>query len=250
MRERPILFSGEMVRAILDGRKTQTRRVVSDPTSQGNYRASELLLDDSRVFADPGPSPAGNPGWYLHAPVNCEAICSRRGWSADDCDPSVVDRLYPRWFAGDRLWVRETWHCPRQLGGSYQREKLIFRADAERLRPAPDHSDVLWAPSIFMPRWASRITLEVTGVRVERLQEISEADALAEGCQPGEPLNEVDLEMMRGTEEYELAKALGIGSRMSAKFAYLCLWDDLNEKRGYGWSTNPWVWVIEFRRVP
>lgn len=180
--DRPILFSGPMVKAILSGDKTQTRRVVTDHTSQGNFRASQLLLDDPRTFVDPGPSPAGNPGPYLKAPV--------------DCYDTIVERLYPRWFPGDRLL----------------------------------HWDRRWRPSIHMQKWACRIWLEVTGVRVERVQAITEDDARAEGLDSFHP-------------------TWHEGFCESYREQFATLWDSLNAKRGYGWDTNPWVWVIDFKVV-
>ena len=86
-------------------------------------------------------------------------------------------------------------------------------------------------------------------MRVERVQEITEEDAIAEGVVASEPLTEMDIELMRGTEEGELAKLLGVGFQTSTKFAFFCLWDELNEKRGCGWTANPWVWVLRFQRI-
>lgn len=222
VRERPILFSGEMVRAILDGRKTQTRRTVSDSTSRGNFRASEMLLDDPRVFVDPGPSPAGNPGPYLKAPINVPAICERRGGTAEEWDAAVVERLYPAWFADDHLWVKETFSpcvcdaCRK----AWPREGKP--GHGVNYRATDDRPDYVYRPSIFMPRWASRLTLAITDVRVERLREISGSDAVAEGLSP----------TMR--------------NEATAVDRFSDLWDSLNAKRGYGWASNPWVWAIAF----
>ena len=169
IRERPIIFSGEMVRAILDGRKTQTRRVIKP---QRDY------------------------------------CC-----------------LYGK--PGDRLWVRETWCLGDDLDGN---EAIYFRADAPP-------GDYIWSPSIHMHREASRITLEVTDVRVERVQEISADDAEAEGI----PTHVV---------EHTFRKCYrGAGERAAKRIEYFSrLWDNLNAKRGYGWDANPWVWVVAFRR--
>lgn len=229
--EHPILFSGPMVRAILSGKKTQTRRVVTDATSRGNYRASELLLDDPSVFADPGPSPAGNPGWYLHAPVNAPEIERRRGWKPGGCDPTIVERLYPSVFVGERLWVREAWsapdacECPETC---HVRGHVFYHANEDGYQNARFNRK---RPSIHMPRWASRLTLELTEVRVERVQAISEADAIAEGV-----------------DAVSVADVPRQATRTRrADFAQL--WDWLNADRGYSWESNPWVWCLSYRLV-
>ncbi len=175
MSERPILFSGAMVRAILEGRKAQTRRILRRERQYGPF-----AFDDPRVA-----------------------------------------RYCPYGQPGDRLWVRETWH----LWGPPEHQTLAFRADCA------DAENYTWRPSIFMPRWASRITLEITDVRVERVQAISHVDAIAEGA--------IDAE-------------LGAGDLISGSYAvtnYAVLWDGINAKRGYSWSSNPWVWVLTFTRV-
>lgn len=178
MVEHPTLMvDDDLVGAILDGRKTQTRQVVGDGNSRGNFRASELLLDDPLTFADPGPSPAGNPGLYLHAPLDCRTICERRGWEPEDCDPTIVERLYPRWCPGDRLWVR------------------------------------------------GALSLEVTEIRVQRLQEISDTDALAEGV------------------DRTNTSIPGYAKQQFAR-----LWDSIYAERGYPWASNLWVWAITFRQ--
>lgn len=182
MKERPILFSASMVRALLEGRKTQTRRVVARANSYVNgVKATAKVsgwadLDLLRAWVDPGPSPAGNPGPYLKAPLR------------DDADERVY-RVYPQWQVGDRLWVRETWGMsytdlvptdrPFIVGGTWGSPSrpgrppcVVFKADGDM----PDDSPLetaRWSPSIHMPRWASRITLEITGIRVERLNSIS-----------------------------------------------------------------------------
>jgi len=193
-RERGILFSAPMVRAILDGRKTQTRRVVSP-------------RPDRPFFCFPTPYTA------LFATED-EAVC-------EDGD----ERRLPYGCAGDRLWVRETWDY---FGGDecmYQQDPtaVIFRA-YERA----DDVQRRWRPSIFMPRWASRITLEIAEVRVQRLQELSEDDARAEG---------VDC-------HHHAAGSDGPTYRAS----FQLLWDSINGKRA-SWDDNPWVWSLTFRRI-
>jgi hypothetical protein len=201
MKERPILFSAPMVRAILAGQKTQTRRAL----------APDLFISSGGAvvrMASAGPATTGIR----------EAHC-------------------PYWRQpGDRLWVREAWAWSGDGAiPAFDRVRkggVWFRADPERTSPG-----IRWRPSIHMPRWASRITLEVTGVRVERLQDISEADAQAEGVTPKwEP----------GCSG-RLMEALGGFSFRPAASAYADLWEQIN---GPGsWDANPWVWVVEFRRV-
>jgi hypothetical protein len=199
MRERPILFSAPMVRALLTGTKTQTRRVV-----KVHIVAS---MDPPRGKADV-------EAWYPFVELGDGSFVS-------------VTTLCPYGQPGDRLWVRETFsrHVDESGFGS---DKTIYRADGER-------DGMLWTPSIHMPRWASRITLEVTGVRVERLQDISEADAVAEGIVM-EPEGYWGIE---GADEDHL--------RSTPEIAYRNLWESIN---GPGsWDANPWVWVVEFKRV-
>jgi hypothetical protein len=201
MKERPILFSAPMVRAILAGQKTQTRRALTP----------DLFISSGGAvvrMASAGPATTGIR----------EAHC-------------------PYWRQpGDRLWVREAWAWSGDGAipafDRVRKGEVWFRADPERTSPG-----IRWRPSIHMPRWASRITLEVTGVRVERLQDISEADAQAEGVTPKwEP----------GCSG-RLMEALGGFSFRPAASAYADLWEQIN---GPGsWDANPWVWVVEFRRV-
>ena len=180
-KEHPILFSAPMVRALLNGSKTQTRRVVK-PTPEW-IGQSGVLSYRGRVGLPHALSPYGQPG--------------------------------------DRLWVRETWMDLRGVEGALG--GAMYRATFGN---APEGGK--WRPSIHMPRWASRITLEITSVRVERLQDISEADALEEGITYNDLPNN------------------GLAPRR-ARTWYCSLWEQIN---GPGsWDANPWVWVIEFKRV-
>lgn len=181
MKERPILFWGAMVRALLDGSKTQTRRA-----------------------------------WRVQPPPGV-----RIGWVPGET-------RQPYGWAGDRLWVRETFGISYDgsaipwTGADAQRDgKVIYRATFDE---KPDEGRLPWKPSIFMPRWASRITLEITGVRAERLQAISRGDAMDEGC----PFPN----MAQGQDPRQW---------------YAELWDSINGAGG--WAANPWVWVVEFRRL-
>jgi len=202
MAEHPILFSGPMVRAILDGRKTQTRRVVK-------------------------PQPAYHPVFQneLH-------------WRGMDLNPDSTYRC-PYGVPSDWLWVRETWMLDgadvRPAGMEWDR-RVIYRADN------PENGELFkWKPSIFMPRWASRLTLGITAVRVERLQEISAANAMWEGIERAHLLlNRLTIEALGNASSTGLA----------AIDDYAVLWDSLNAKRGYSWESNPWVWVITFEKEP
>jgi len=231
MKERPIIFSGPMVRAILEGRKTQTRRVVK--RTEGNNVVEFRPIGDGRfeVFED----------------------------RYSDGVISSVRRFYrcPYGAPGHRLWVRETWQMVDQDGEADASDSLrhrlgttapfrgcqgerkitwraVYRADGEATHP--EYGPIVWRPSIHMPRWASRLTLEVKAVRVERLQEISEADAVAEGIE----------DLGDGVGKIEREKSVAYSTIHGL---YVELWNSINAKRGYGWEANPWVWVIEFRRI-
>ena len=194
MKERPILFSGPMVRAILDGKKTQTRRVVKS-------RLTKLVDEVFRV----------NGHWT---------------WDTTDYD---FRPLSPYGAPGDRLWVRETFTRHEDESG-FGSGVTLYRADMKDCEIA-----WTWTPSIFMPRHASRITLEVNAVRVERLHDISHEECIKEGMT---------------SDDNGWWGAPG-GSRgllcTDPKYAYKEVWDSINGKDA--WKQNPWVWVIEFKRI-
>lgn len=188
MKERPILFSGEMVRSILEGRKTMTRRVVKP--------LPELKYVETQYVQDRG--------------IDC--VESNRPEFQSD----VITSYCPYGQPGDRLWVREKFAINNGNDGT---SGLIY-AEGYSVYTGK------WKPSIFMPRWASRITLEIVSVKVERIQDITEADSISEG-------------MPKRSFVFETP----------AKAFFRSLWNELNSKRGFGWDVNPWVWVIEFRRI-
>lgn len=232
MKERPILFSGPMVRAILDGTKTQTRRVVKPQPFWSHYLQPMW-----------GKSPGRNP-------VEFGEKWLWREVGPDYPDGESDDRRCKFGVPGDRLWVKETF-APRdeQAMNEKDKEHIFYRADYE----TKYESDGLWKPSIYMPRWASRITLEITGIRVERLQDISEADSNAEGLETVSAGNFgawknyrfKTSHPRRGTvltdEEHRL-----VGYQCPVR-SYRSLWEHINGLDS--WATNPWVWVIEFRRI-
>jgi hypothetical protein len=213
-REHPILFSGPMVRALLLGTKTQTRRVVRLPSDRGAWEASTL----------------GGPGVrHSDGTPAAEFTCL---WNTTTGKALAC----PYGAPGDRLWVREAWSY---FGGAeylYQqdRESVVYRTDGEE----QNGRGWTWRPSIHMPRWASRITLEVTEVRVQRLQDISEEDAQAEGApRDHEPCDHI----RRSCEDIGC-----LGPTYRASFCEL--WDSINGDRT-PWKSNPWVWAISFRMV-
>ena len=190
---KPIIFSTPMVQAILDGKKTQTRRVIKVDDAPENWKIS--IAGTSIVRTEP------------------------------------YDVKLPRYEAGDILWVRETFcevpyehnHVPIK-GGHITIPKYAYKADSER-----DYAGI-WKPSIHMPREAARIFLRVKTVRVERLQDITEEDAKAEGCIDGKSKDVLKFDL-------------------TARDVFAKLWNSINAKRGYRWETNPWVWVYEFEKI-
>lgn len=206
MKERPIPFSGEMVRAILEGRKTQTRRVIKPQPVEKQYpHRWTVQVSPTTVVA------CGDPETALNY-VAC-----------------------PHGVPGDRLWVRERQRVT-EVDCIDARIRVHYEADGvesgwidypSRLKGEPVVGKCL---SYGGFRESSRLLLEVKSVRVERLQDISEEDAAKEG------IND-DLAMMTD------------GLPGPYVLAFECLWDSLNEKRGYGWDVNPWVWVVGFQRV-
>lgn len=199
MREKAILFSDEMVRAIIDGAKTQTRRLVKpQPVIVGRPGSVKDIAWPGLGVSHTLTSVQSNaPSWFM---VHC-----------------------PYGKSGDRLWVRETWGDMALEG--YE-PVYAYRADPEGEEGWGLPPGFKWHRSIFMPRAASRITLEVTDIRVERLQAISEEDAEAEGF-TGDHRADRDID---------------------AAQEYRALWDKINGKRA-SWESNPWVWVIGFRRI-
>ncbi|MER9768991.1 hypothetical protein NKJ09_23335 [Mesorhizobium sp. M0189] len=211
-KDRPVLFSAPMVRALLARAKTQTRRVIN-PQPDWDAEVVRTILD-GLVW------PIGGFNQQCGGPIQL-----------------------PRFAVGDLLYVREAWRtlhandclAPRQLADDSS--KVTYEADPENRNP-------LWAFGKFrqgmhMPRWASRLTLTVAQVRVQRLQEISEADAIAEGCRP------IGSEFLI-PGQYLYSDPSKPRTALSATSAYESLWNGLNEPRGFGWDTNPWVVAVSF----
>lgn len=211
-----MLFNGPMVRALLEGSKTQTRRIAKfKPRDAG----CNLSFSAMRV----GHYMTGKPaaGFVLHA------------GAGDRTFPLIC----PYGQLGDRIWVRETFSDVYGAGGDEDRRKkeVMYRANGET---DPYVIGGCWTPSIHMPRWASRILLETVSVRVERLNDCSEADALAEGV----AIDRSGCHFIDGANGRHVSP---VGA--SAVEAFASLWESIN---GAGsWAANPWVWVIEFKRV-
>jgi hypothetical protein len=222
MKETGILFNAAMVRAILDRRKTMTRRVVKDIP-----RGFEF---DGKYGHIKSPHPKAN---------RFGAFIRRNNEFGGECDILPCPYGQP----GDRLWVKEKWNaCPVtetdegfEAGYPYKPIPKTKPANACLSYATEGDDDGPWRPSIHMPRWASRITLEITGVRVERVQDITEADARAEGVKP----------RCFAVTDYGAKQE----SYWRALPGFTELWDSINAKRGYGWAVNPWCWVVEFRRI-
>jgi hypothetical protein len=206
MNEHPILFSGEMVRAILSGTKLQTRRVVKP---QPIITAHGLEWN------------AGGQVGYVFPEKNIINYC-------------------PYGIAGARLWVRETWcpmaiNIPKVLIGYKEgfekadSKEIILDKEKDIEIATRFLNKEKWCPSIFMSRWASRITQEITGIRIERLQAITEEEAKAEG------VDKMALDDLGNTWK-------------TYKRGYQALWDKINGKK-YPWKNNPFVWVILFKRI-
>ncbi len=241
MKERPILFSGPMVRALLDGSKTQTRRVCKpQPIADARFVGGHHL-----------PATKRSPGQEISV------------------EAPYVHIACPYGQPGDRLWVRESWQfydwtedgqpCVRFAADNASKWPLrIPEEQADRLTEIwaglsdpenysiDNHArDRRWRPSIHMPRWVSRITLEITSVRVERLQDISEADAAAEGLtfsakarRSEDCMGIYELRMPDGKSHFN----------DNACDLFRTLWEQINGPDS--WAANPWVWAIEFRRLP
>ena len=204
MKERPIPFSAPMVRALLAGTKTQTRRIFKPDrmTWDANGRYTTYAMRGGELSTT-GSGPFKPSSWLHYCPYG---------------QPG-----------GDRLYVRETWAAPHAY--DHLPPRLIPQDARIHYAATEDRGGLLWRPSIHMPRWASRITLEITSVRVERLQEIDIADAQAEG--------------VSDTGAFILD---GEGNEQGGPIAeYAVLWDQIN---GDGsWESNPWVWVAEFKAI-
>ncbi len=246
---KPILFSTPMVLALLDGRKTMTRRVVKPVGFCRDQIAGGIPHNGKDAVLLNAPA-------YLKFPACENKDCMGYGRGGA--------RIPSPWKIGDLLWVRETWadvNSPDGPAIAYKDGDVRTWHEFSRTfgpnmgaGPSMDYdtypgnytmwfSDLFageeghrWKPSIHMPRWASRLTLRITDVRVERVQEISEEGAMAEG-----------IEDLGGVwRDYQLRT---FDHFNTAKESFRSLWDSINAKRGFGWNVNPWVWVVSFEFI-
>jgi len=217
MKEHAISFNGEMVRATLDGRKTQTRLVMP-----GEFSYCRMSGDNEPCWV-----------WW-----------PKGGKKTATCPPLPVERWSehcPYGIPGDRLWIKEAWATEHRYDDRYPRE-ITENPVAPHLHYAATEElgGLMKRPAISMPRWASRITLEIVSVRIERVREISDLDIAAEG------LNVQFHEEQCATASIHLPKKT---SYSTARGCFALLWDSINRKRKFKWNESPWVWVIEFKRV-
>jgi hypothetical protein len=270
MNEKPILFNREMILALHSGRKTQTRRIVKvrnetppEWATFGSEGHSLTSTGDARPTGSFYWSEEQTPGEPLKALRRWPILPAKHPMAGDwYWTPSPYGKI------GDRLWVREAWRVgkphdqtrprdilPRVLDrnqgvtvcyeaggwrsvGPEGRDEPIYPND----KPMPDWAGKL-RPSMFMPRAFSRTTLEVTSVCVERLQDISEEDAEAEGVAR---LSQAS-DYWRNYQTHTFGPNCDDYTCLSARESYRTLWDSINEERGFGWDTNPWVWVVDFQ---
>ncbi|MBC6659752.1 hypothetical protein H9I30_17315 [Morganella morganii] len=212
MKERGIIFNAEMVRAILDGRKTQMRRPAEFKVREEGYNLNFSGLKS---------------GFYCYGVPSSGFVLRSMGagcWN---------DRTFPLYCpfgnVGDRLWVRETWQCGLCTESTFAYRATHKPSDLEE----GWNEKIKWRPSSQMPRWASRILLEITSVRVERLQDISQADAIAEGAPPSHPTIDA------------VSREYGFPDFSRSWFGQT--WWHIYGKEN--WQANPWVWVIEFKQI-
>lgn len=204
MKDKPIIFSTEMVKAILDGRKTQTRRVIKPQFSTFWENAQ---LDPQTLKTRSAQK------WRAKYGVYIEVDMATGYWKWIWC---------PYGKCGDILWVRETFRHD-----DYQKGEYIYKADIPQLALDEAGDTVRWKPSIHMPKKACRLKLKIKNIGVERIQDISFEDVLAEGV-----------------KEQTCPKP-----QFYTKMWFAHLWDKINKKRGFGWDKNPFVWKIEFEKL-
>jgi len=208
MEEKSIIFSSKMVKAILDGRKTQTRRIIKPQPKK--------VVNDWKMDAE-----VKDVVIYRNMPCILKESHGRNKRSMGELTPQKIKHRYQ---VGDSLWVREALLTTHVDWLRYKADNEILCAENETQRSWIWKRQIYTTiPSIHMPKWAARIWLEVTGIRVERVQDINNKDIRAEG-----------------------AAEFGCTHH---RLNFQLLWDSLNAKRGFGWDVNPWVWVIEFKKI-
>ena len=262
MKEYPILFNSQMVRAILEGRKTQTRRVVNLSrvlTPKMKRIGFEQCSDPAMFRRDL--LVAGCP--RLHIPVR-HPNDKNTIWPYCGCET-----LHPKYSVGDRLWVKEgygsfsrrsiprgeTWwgdepdywggipeNRPQKIDERNRVRSFIWKADGET-EPPTFHIPYWWSNAMFMPRIASRITLEVCDVRIQRIQDISEEDAIADGVESAmQHIDNVHPDNFMGKASLHRSESIW-------RYYFSVLWDSINAKRGFGWDVNNYVFAYTFKRI-
>ncbi|HCI7025576.1 TPA: hypothetical protein NPQ74_001868 [Klebsiella pneumoniae] len=253
MKERGMIFNGEMVRALLDGRKTQTRRIMKVQPSEDFTPMNMALETDYKAH------------WYTPGVVDKDGYLQPASKKVFGVSNENEGYSCPFGAVGDRIWVRETFQGPLfdyDLMDSYCKdptpfekpEFCVYKADgvpAPEFYDADDELHCCWRPSIHMPRWASRILLEITSVRVERLNAISEEDAQREGVHTEVWDQTVVARNYAARDEFfqfwseDMPHYVEMNQLYRSSFR--SLWESI-----YGaenWLANPWVWVVEFKRV-
>jgi hypothetical protein len=263
-KKRPILFSTPMVKAILNGSKSQTRRIVTEHNSQigEGGKWSKLAFDSKLTFVDTGfPDSVGKHNYqYLHVPYDSE-----------DGDERIF-RVYCRWEPKQYLWVKETHYrfghwiqtgnitkTGRQEWAFVAETDHVFYQDEPPVEICKDMTKTGWfkRPSLFMPRKLSRITMEITDVRVQRLSAISEEDAKAEGCDSSNQGSYPTCAIHMPPEWYKLTEQERWDDkwrpetermqRWNTRNNYIRLWEKINGEES--WNANPWVWCLSFKRI-
>lgn len=209
--ERPIIFTSDSVRAILEGRKTQTRRVMK-PQPDGFTQGIPWVKDSVEIINE-----------EFEREIKTHTKDGKLFVKKIKCSYGQP---------GDTLWVREKWL-------KYDDNTAIYFDDV-------DETEWRWLSPMFMPRWASRITLEVVSISAERVQDISQADAKAEGADPWFLAGDGKKDIQNGVQ-FSIEHCPE--EKRDYRTGYRHLWDSINAKRGYPWESNPWVWVVEFKKL-
>lgn len=211
---KPILFNTEMVKAILEGRKTSTRRITK-------FRPYTSLNETNGDFEI------------------CESETQNFFRCLDDFIEWAIVKC--RYKVGDILYVRETWCQSTEIAPNYGKQKYHYKASLDDFICQAPEGFIKWKPSIHMPKFAARIFLKVTDIKVQMLQDITEDEAQQEGIDP-----EVAIEYSNWRPTFYDPDS---GGEPNYREAFKDLWNKIYKKKGYGWDSNPWVFVISFKRV-
>lgn len=228
--ERPILFTTKMVKALLNTKPNVWPPEPIDPTKPYKWQTRRVIKPQPPNTHDYNRVEKVGPWYHIEADSDI----------AGHKDPVMFTVKCPYGQPGDILWVRETWYYENHMYDPNEGAALhryVYRADYPDYPVSIGVGEHGWRPSIHMPREAARLYLQVKNIRVERLQELAEEDARAEG------VNE------RETRLITNCTVRAVSPYVCYSNAFANLWDKINAKRGYGWETNPWPWVIEFQRV-